>query len=320
MSQSSPKTASLITLLIRRALMSAVVILITVLITFVAIHSLPGDPVLSILGGPMAAPSPEEVSLITRELNLDKPLWQQFLLQISHMLRGDFGTSFSQHIPVSKIIGEEIGATVALTFSALAVAWIYAVTSVLAFSSRSRILTGLSSTLEVGLSSLPQAWISLMLLFAFSFTLPLFPPAGNDGLASLVLPALALGLPMGGYIAQVVREGFVIAMDQPFLLAARLRGRSDLAVRTLHALRHAVGPAIALSAWAIGSLMANAVLVELIFSRRGLGRTLYNAVSEQDMPLAIGITLIVTLTYILAGLLADGLGVLIDPRVIEEDQ
>lgn len=300
-----------------RIVMAFVVLLLAMILTFVALHSLPGDPVLALLGGPMAAPSPEEIAIATHELGLDKPLCQQFLHYIAKLLSGDLGTSSSQHVAVSQLLAEQIGPTVILTLSSLGLAWIYAIVSVVLTANRNRHVSGIGSAVETCLSSLPQSWISLLLLFTFSFAWHLFPPSGNSGIDTLVLPALALGLPMGGYIAQIVREGFGIAMEQPFVLASRLRGQSDIAIRLRHVLRHAILPGISISAWAVGALVGNAVLVELIFSRRGLGRSLYGAVSDQDMPLAIGVTLVVTLVYIVGGLIADLVYVTIDPRKIE---
>lgn len=180
---------------------------------------------------------------------------------------------------------------------------------------RGRWLSGIGSAIETISASLPQFWLGIVLLAVFAFGLRLFPPGGNEGLTSLVLPALALALPLAGFLAQVMRELLELALDQPFVLSARTRGLSDWHVRTKHALRHAVLPAISLSAWAVGSLIGNAVLVEYIFSRQGLGRQLYQAVSLQDMPLTIGITLFVTLVYIISSILVDALYAVVDPRL-----
>ena len=230
-------------------------------------------------------------------------------------MTGNLGVSFSQRQPVADVIAGQIGATLQLMAAAIAVAWILALLSVLGTARRNRILEGLGSALETVSASLPQFWLALVLLAVFAFGLRWFPAQGSSSLASLVLPTLALAIPLAGFLAQVTRESLELALDQPFILSARTRGLSEGAVRLRHALRHAVLPGISLSAWAVGSLIGNAVLVEVIFSRQGIGRVLYQAVTKQDMPLTIGITLLVTLVYILASTLADILFVLVDPRL-----
>ena len=129
-----------------------------------------------------------------------------------------------------------------------------------------------------------------------------------------MLPSVALAVPLAGFIAQVTRESLELTLEQPFVLTARTRGLSETAVRFKHALRHAVLPGISLSGWAIGALISGAVVVEVIFSRKGLGRQLYQAVQAQDLPLTIGISLTVAAVYVLANILVDLLHLWVDPR------
>ena len=129
-----------------------------------------------------------------------------------------------------------------------------------------------------------------------------------------MLPAFSLAIPLAGFIAQVTRESLELTLDQPFVLTARTRGLSDLAVRFRHALRHALLPGVSLSGWAIGALISGAVVCEVIFSRKGVGRQLYQAVQAQDLPLVIGISLVVAAGYVLANILVDLLYQWIDPR------
>jgi peptide/nickel transport system permease protein len=104
-------------------------------------------------------------------------------------------------------------------------------------------------------------------------------------------------------------------MEQPFAVSARARGMSDVGVRWRHALRHAVLPGLTLSGWALGSLFSTAVIVEAVFVRPGLGRVLVDAVSSQDMPVVVGVTLFVAAIYVVANLLVDAAFVLVDPRL-----
>lgn len=303
--------------ILHRLLGGIIVLWASATVTFFALKLTPGDPVRALLGGPSANPTPETIAATIREFGLDKPVAEQYLFWLKRLLSGDLGLSFSQHQPVAEVIAEQVGPTLQLTLAALLFAWLLALVSVLTTASRHRLLSSLGSAIETLSAALPQFWLGIVLLSVFAFGLQWFPPESDEGWAGLVLPSLALAIPLAGFMSQVMREAFGIAIAQPFVLSARARGVSDLAVRLRHVLRHALLPAVSLSAWAVGALMGNAVLIELIFSRQGIGRQLYQAVMKQDMPLTVGITLVITLAYIVTSLLVDILYVVIDPRIEE---
>lgn len=306
----------------RRALLrlgGAVLVLWAVAtLTFFALRLMPGDPVLAILGGPSGNPTPETIAEVTREFGLDKPLAVQYGLYLAKLVQGDLGVSYSRHQPVTQVLAEQSGATLELVVVALLLAWVLVLAWTLVTAGRRGWLSQLGSLVETVSAALPQFWLAIMLLAVFAFGLRWFPPAGSDGITTLVLPALALALPLAGFIGQVTRESLELTLEQPFVLTARTRGLSDLAVRFRHALRHAVLPGVSLSGWAIGALISGAVVVEVIFSRKGLGRQLYQAVQAQDLPLTIGISLVVAAGYVLANLLIDLLYEWIDPRLAEQ--
>lgn len=300
-----------------RLLSAALVLWASATVTFFALRLTPGDPVRAVLGGPTANPTPETIAHAIKEFGLDQPLYVQYLLHLARLAQGDLGVSFSQHQPVREVIAEQVGPTLLLTACAVAVAWGLATASALATARRRPWISGIGAAIETVLATLPQFWLALVLLAVFAFGLRWFPPQSGSTLSGLVLPTLALALPLAGFLGQVTRESLDLALDQPFVITARMRGLSDWSVRWHHALRHAAAPGISLSAWAIGALIGNAVLVEVIFSRPGLGRVLYQAVTVQDMPLTIGVTLVVTLVYIVSSLLVDILQIAVDPRLKE---
>ena len=283
-------------------------------LTFFALRLMPGDPVLAILGGTTGNPSPEAIEAARQEFGLDKPLAVQYVLYLGRLLQGDLGMSYSQHLPVTRVLAEQGGATFELTVAALVLAWLLVLLLTVVTAGRGRFIGGVASLLETVSASLPHFWLGVVLLAVFAFGLRWFPPAGSDSLASLVLPAFSLAIPLAGFIAQVTRESLELTLEQPFVLTARTRGLSDLAVRFKHALRHALLPGVALSGWAIGALISGAVVCEVIFSRKGIGRQLYQAVQLQDLPLVIGISLVVAAGYVLANILVDLLYQWIDPR------
>ncbi|GFJ86849.1 ABC transporter permease subunit [Phytohabitans rumicis] len=126
---------------------------------------------------------------------------------------------------------------------------------------------------------------------------------------------LTLAIPLAGFLGQVTRDEFEQVLDQPFVTTARTRGMSDLGVRLRHVLRHAVVPAITLSGWALGALIAGAVIAENIFGRPGIGQVLVTAVNTRDLPTVSGIVLVVAAVYVVANLLVDLAYAAIDPRL-----
>ncbi len=313
------RAARLARKLLHRLADSILVLFASATITFVAMHLMPGDPVTAILGGPTANPTPETIAATIREYGLDKPLVTQYGLYLDRLLHGDLGISFSQHRRVAAVVREQAGPTLLLAAAALLTAWALALVSVLATTRRGRRLEATGSMIETISASLPTFWLGILLLSLFAFRWEILPPAGNSGVAALILPALSLAIPLGGFLAKVTREALEIALEQPFILSARTRGLGDFQVRIGHALRHAVLPGLSLSAWAIAALLGSAVVIETVFSRQGIGRELFLAVSVQDLPLTVGITLFVTVAYVIASIAIDIVTVLIDPRLAGDD-
>jgi peptide/nickel transport system permease protein len=276
-------------------------------LTFVIEQLMPTDPAQTILGGAGAKPTPEQLAAVRVQYGFDQPVVVQYLHYLGGILRGDLGTSYIRKQPVSEIIAQQLGSTLTLTATAVAVTLLTA--------HRSRALAAVGSGFETVLAALPQYWLGIVLLVVFAFTLHWLPVVGDGGPEGLVLPALTLALPLAGFLGQVTRDEFSSAMEQPFVLSARARGMGDFAVRWRHALRHAVLPGLTLSGWALGSLFSTAVIVEAVFVRPGLGRVLVDAVTSQDMPVVVGVTLFVAAVYVVANLLVNLAFGRIDPRL-----
>lgn len=298
----------------RRAAGSLFVLWAAVTLTFFVLRLTPGDPVTAILGGAGSSPSPETVAAVRAQYGLDQPVLVQYLNYLTGLTTGNFGTSYVFKVPVLDILGPQILPTFQLAGLALAFSWVIALAFTLLTVGRGRVLDGIGRGAEVFFAALPPFWAGIMLAVVFAVTLGWFPVAGDDGFRSLVLPALALAIPLAGFIAQVTRSSFEEALAQPFILSARARGLSDLAVRLVHALRHAVLPGLTLSAWAVGSLISSAVVAEIIFARPGLGRSLVDAIIDRDLPVTLAVVFITAAVYILVNLVVDVLYRVIDPR------
>jgi peptide/nickel transport system permease protein len=284
-------------------------------LTFIAQQLMPTDPAQTILGGAGAKPTPQQLAAVNEQYGFDRPVIVQYFDYLGGLLRGDLGTSYIRKQPVTDIIGQQLGSTVTLTITALVAAWLIAVVVTLLTAHRSRVVGAVGSGLETLLAALPQYWLGIVLLVVFAFHLHALPVIGDGGFEGLVLPALTLALPLAGFLGQVTRDEFSSAMEQPFAVSARARGMSDLGVRWRHALRHAVLPGLTLSGWALGSLFSNAVIVESVFVRPGLGRVLVDAVTSHDMPVVVGVTLLVAAVYVIANLVVRVAFVRIDPRL-----
>ena len=284
-------------------------------LTFVAVHLMPGNPAVAYAGGVASHPSKSLLAAVIQKYGLDRPVIVQYIVYLGKLLHGDLGYSASQQQPVATVIGLNVGPTAELTLGSLVLAWVLAVVWSLLTVRRGRIISSIGSGLEVLTAALPQYWLGIILLEVLAFHLGIFPATGGTGLEGLVLPSLTLAIPIAGFLGQVTREEFESALEQPYITSARARGMSDWGVRLRHALRHAILPGVTLSGWALGSLIGGAVIVETLFSRNGLGNVLLQGVTQQDMPLTIGVVLIVAVVYVVATIGVDILYQLVDPRL-----
>lgn len=281
-------------------------------LSFLAFRVLPGDPV-SVMLGPQAQVGEAVKQQIRADLGLDRPLWQQYLSMLGDMLRGDLGKSYQLRMPVSEVVGRQLGATLQLTALALAIAVLLALAGVLI--ARRPFARGLIATGELIVLSSPVFWIGLLLLTVFAFGLGWFPVAGSRTGASLVLPAVTLALPVAALLGQVLRDGVEAAERQPWALTVRARGADHARLTLRHTLRHGSIGALTLSAYLVGSLLGGAVLVETVFARPGLGRVTLAAITGRDLPVVTGIIVFSAFVFVIVNTLVELASPLLDPRL-----
>lgn len=284
-------------------------------LTFIAINITAGDTALAIVGGPDAMPTAEVLAQVRREYGLDDPLLTQYGNYIARLAQGDLGESYRLRIPVLKAVTQQLGATVQLALSAGVLSIVLSVLIALLTARRAPWIRSLVSGVELTVTSAPSFVIGILLLLLFSFYFHWFPPSGSQGWRALVLPTIALALPVVGVLTQVLRQELEDVLEQPFILTARARGMSDAGVRLRHALRHALVPLVTLSGFVFASLLGGAVVVELLFARQGVGRLMLDAASSKDVPIVLGITLLAAFIYVIVNIVVDILYSLIDPRV-----
>ncbi|MFF5209157.1 ABC transporter permease [Streptosporangium sp. NPDC000396] len=281
--------------------------------SYLALLLAPGDTIDILVGdGP---DTPEIRARIVAEWGLDRPETVQYLSYLWRLLHGDLGRSYQLQRGVGEILATQVGPTVQLTLAAsvtgVALAGIIAV----ATAGRGRWLRGTASAAELVSVSVPPFLIGIVLLSVFSFTLGWFPVSGAQSPQALVLPALALGLPIAGVLGQVLRGGLERALEQPFAVTARARGLTERALVARHALRHALIPAVTLAGWFTGTLLGGAVITEVLFGRPGLGQVAMQAVTGRDMPLVMAVVLLSAVVYVSISTLLDLAYRVIDPRI-----
>jgi peptide/nickel transport system permease protein len=264
---------------------------------------------------------PELVAQLRDELGFDRPLPVQYVDRLSHAVRGDFGESIRSGRPVTSVISEALPETLKLATLGLVLAVVVGVTvAIVATYLRRAWLRELMLSLPpIGLS-MPTFWVGIMLLQWFSFRLGWFPAFGNEGFKSLVLPAVALAIPTGAVIAQVLANSMATAWQQHFVETALAKGASRARIHLRHVLRNALAPTATMLGLIVGNAFAGSVVLEIVFSRSGIGRVLVTAVSDRDLPLIQGLVVLSSIVFVLVNLAVDLLYPLIDPRIARADR
>jgi peptide/nickel transport system permease protein len=281
-------------------------------LAFLAFRVIPGDPV-EVMLGPQAQVSDEVKAGIRAELGLDRPPLEQYVAYLARLLQGDLGESYQLRMPVTEVIGRQLGATLQLSALALAIAVVLAFGVALLASGR--VSRGIVGGVELVLLSTPVFWIGLLLLSVFAFGLGWFPVAGTRNPATIVLPAITLALPVAALLGQVLRDGMETAENQPFATTVRARGASPSWLALHHTLRHGSTGALTLAAYLVGSLLGGAVLVETVFARPGLGRVTLTAITDRDLPVITGIILLSAVVFAVVSLVVEATYPLLDPRL-----
>lgn len=304
---------SLVALILRRLLLAVPVLIGVSIVTFLSLHLIPGNPAQTLLFGTNA--SPQQVTALSQQLGLNRPLPVQYLEYLDRLLHGNLGQSYINQVPVATEIAQRLPSTIELAIAALVVALIIGVPAGLIAGTRpgtwlDRVATS-GAVLGV---AIPYFWLALVLVLVFSVKLGLVPSLGVGGFDSMILPAIALGWGFAAMIARLLRAGLVNAYAEPYVVAAQARGLSAPRILATTVFRNACGPMVAALGLQIGQLLAGAVAIEVIFGRAGLGSLLYNAISSKDIPTVQGGVLFLAVIYVALNLLVDVLKAIIDPR------
>jgi peptide/nickel transport system permease protein len=304
--------------LLRRLGLAVIVLFGLLVATFFMIHLVPGDPVRIVLAG---RANPATIARLRHELALDRPLWDQFTLYMSHTLQGHFGNSFTLDAPVGEIVGQRLGPSVALIGYGMLLSLVIGVP--LAIVAALRPNGWVDNAIRVGTTltfAMPSFWLGLMLALIFGLELRWFPVSGYSGgiggiLRTLTLPALALGLALAAVVMRTLRSSLLEVLQSEYVEAARSRGLSELRVVGKHALRNSFMNTLTILSVNIGFLIGGTVVLEQVFQIPGMGSLLVEAVEKRDYQLVQALALLAGAAVVLASLAADIVQALLDPRV-----
>ncbi|RBI73067.1 ABC transporter permease [Roseovarius sp. TE539] len=308
--------------LTKRLGLSAAVIGLVVLVLFSLLHLIPGDPA-TIALGPRA--TPEAIARYAAKMHLDEPVWMQFLIYVGNALTGDLGVDVFSDRPVTQIINERIGFTLALVCTGMGWAVILGIPlGCLAAVKPNSVLDRVTGVLSVGTIAVPSFLVSIWALLIFAVQLRWLPAIGagepgdmHDQALHLILPAFAIGLAWVGYLARMVRASMLEVMGETYIRSARAFGLTPRKVVFGYALRVAILPTITLIGMGFGGLISSTVFAEIIFARPGIGKLIFDAVMARNFPIVQGAVLVATALYIIVVLLSDLLIAWFDPRVRE---
>jgi ABC-type dipeptide/oligopeptide/nickel transport system permease component len=298
----------------RRVLAGLFTLWVVTVAVSLLIHLVPGDPV-RIMYSQSQSTGPEQIEAKRRELGLDRPIPEQYLMYMGNVLRGDLGKTIRGEQPVLELLLLRLPNTALLTAAALVVAIVIG-GGIGFFSAYFR--GSWFDTLGMGLAiagiAMPSFWLGLLLMFFFSVRLGWFP-VGGTGLSSLILPALTLGLVSAAVLARLTRSSMLDVLGQDYMRTARAKGLAEPLVLARHALKNSMIPIITMLGLQVAYMLGGAVVVENVFAWNGVGRLAVQAILQRDFPLIQGFVLMFATIVIGVTLLVDILYAVVDPRI-----
>lgn len=299
--------------LIQRLLGACLAMFGVVSIVFLFIHLIPGDPVEIMLGESATGADREALRLA---LGLHEALPAQYLHYLGGLLQLDLGYSIHQQQPVGHLLLERLPATGLLALVTLCLTIVLALPlGILAAIHRNTAWDSAAMGLSLLGVSIPNFWLGPLLILLFSLWLGWFPVSGQDGISSVVLPALTLSTGLTAVLSRMVRSSMLEVLHEDYLRTARAKGLPPARIILHHALRNALLPVITLLGLQLGALLAGAVVTETVFSWPGIGLLTIESIQSRDFPVVQACVLLISLTYILVNLLTDLVYAWIDPRI-----
>jgi peptide/nickel transport system permease protein len=304
-----------------RLLQAIPVIGIFAVLVFALLHLLPGDPAVAIAGSEATT---EAVEKIRQQLGLDRPLLEQLVTWLGHLVQGDFGKSLILNQSVLSAVAERLPVTLSLAFLSLTITLPAGITlGVLAAYWRNSWLDSVVMVSALIGVSMPSFWLGILSVIFFSVTLGWLPATGyspiSEGLwpwlSALIQPAVVLALFQIGFLARITRSAMLDVLDQDFIRTARAKGVDEWTTISKHAFRNTLIPVVTVGGIILSLLIGGSVVVEQVFALPGIGRLIVQGILARDYPLVQGTMLIFGFAFVAINILVDIIYMAVDPRV-----
>jgi len=292
------------------------------ILVFLFIHLIPGDPAAVLLGD---TATPEEIAALSKEMGLDRPLWQQYTAWFSNVITGDFGTSLFFKTPVLSVIAD--GAETSILLALMTMFWIVLFgipIGIWSATNHGTWIDQITSGLAMFFASIPTFWLGLYLILIFAVGLGWFPSAGFPSLSDeggltnlryLLLPSLTLAAPNAALIVRLVRSSMLDVSREDHVRTARSKGLSPATVAIKHVFRNSLIAVAAAFGFTFAALISEAVVTETVFSLPGIGRLVVQSILRRDYPVIQGVILVIVVLYLVVNLMVDLAYAWLDPRV-----
>ena len=307
--------------LAKRLAVGVVTLLVASLVVFAVLEIVPGDPARLMLG--MNA-TPDAVEALREQMGLNQPLAWRYLSWVGGLLTLDFGRSYTYSVPVLELIADRIVVSVPLAALAMLLSIAIAI-PVGIFSAERRGHAADAVTMgaaQLGIA-IPNFWFALLLIYLFAVWLRLVPAGGFPGwsagfwpaLKALILPAIALALSLAAVLARVTRSAIIDVLGEDYIRTARAKGLPRKVVLWRHALRNAMIPVLTILGLQFAFLLAGTIIIENVFYLPGLGRLVFQAITQRDLIVVQSVVMLLVAVVILVNLLVDLSYALVDPRL-----
>ncbi|GAB1530264.1 MULTISPECIES: nickel ABC transporter permease [Brevibacillus] len=287
----------------RRLLQMIPVLLGVILVVFLIMQMVPGDPAVLLAGEGASA---ETIAKMRTQLGLDQPIMVQYAQYVVNVFQGDLGTSLRSNLPVWDEIMARLPATIELAVASIFVTVVLGMIAGIISATKQYSAADITIMVIALLGvSLPSFWLGLSLIYTFSVKLQLFPVAGWGTWKHMVLPAITLGTAGAAIVARMTRSSMLDVVRQDYIRTAKAKGLRETVIIYKHALKNALIPIITVVGLQFGFLLGGTVLVESVFAINGLGRLIVDAIRMRDLPVVQGGVLIASIIFVFVNLLVD---------------
>jgi peptide/nickel transport system permease protein len=307
--------------LIKRSAMALPTVFLVSVLVFIMIRAIPGDPIVLMLGD---TNNPQLVREMRAALGLDRPVTEQFLLWVSHVLHGDLGISVKTKEPVLHLIMAHFPVTAQIVLAATVIACLIAVPAGLVAGWRQNRRSDMAIVSSaILLVSIPSFWVGILLIWVFGVKLDWLPTYGFESFAEhgwksvrfMILPVAAIVLTEIAALTRMMRASAIEVMRLEYVAHARAKGLPERRVLLRHVLPNAFGPTLTVIGLILGHLLSGAAVIETVFTLPGIGRLLVESIYARDYPVVQGCLLFIALLYVFVNLAIDLLYPLFDPRI-----